>query len=286
MKRLFCFLFIPLCLIVFSVSAQQPQIKPVQLAQVAGDVYELLDGQGSRGGAYIGDNGVLVIDSKMTKESVEQTIAAIKGKTDLPIKYLVNTHADGDHTAGNKFFPESVTFIAHENCRSEFLLPQRNGNPSDWLKPELVPFLPSVTFSDKMDVYLGSKKIELWYFGKGHTTGDMVVYLPLEKVAFLGDQVFVSRPQLIHSYKGGNSFEHVKTLSKMLETIDAETFCSGHSDPVGRQEIMNHIEKVKAMQAKIKSLVSAGKKLEDINPEFQPNEARLVSSIYNELMTP
>ena len=64
--------------------------------------------------------------------------------------------------------------------------------------------------------------MELWYFGVGHTTGDIVVYFPEEKTAFLGDQIFFSRPQLIHAYKGGHSFEHVKTVTKLLEKIDAE----------------------------------------------------------------
>jgi cyclase len=168
MRRNICLFLITLFLIVFPVAAQQ-QTKPVRLTLIAGDLYEILDGRGSRGGVYIGDDSVLVIDSKMTKESVDQTIAAIKGITDLRIKYLVNTHSDGDHIAGNRFFPDSITFIAHENCRREFFHPQRNGNPSDWSKPELAPFLPTVTFSDKMSLYLGSKRIELWYFGKGHS---------------------------------------------------------------------------------------------------------------------
>ena len=80
-----------------------------------------------------------------------------------------------------------------------------------------------------MDVYLGLKKVELWYFGIGHTTGDIVIYFPEEKTAFIGDQYFYGRSQLIHSYKGGNSFGHVENLIKMLETLYAEKFYSGHS---------------------------------------------------------
>ena len=54
-----------------------------------------------------------------------------------------------------------------------------------------------------------------YYFGTGHTTGDIVVYFPEAKTAFLGDQFFGTRPQLIHAYKGGNAFAHVVTLEKM-----------------------------------------------------------------------
>jgi glyoxylase-like metal-dependent hydrolase (beta-lactamase superfamily II) len=242
-----------------------------------------LGGRGANGGVYISEDGVLVIDAKMTKESVDQTIKEIRKITDQPIKYLVNTHSDGDHIAGNPFFPESVMIVAHENCRKEFFHPQRNGKPSTWNNQDLAPFVPSLTYRDKMDIYLGTKKVELWYFGVGHTKGDTVVYFPEEKTAFLGDQIFMGRPQLIHSYKGGNSFGHVNALTQMLETLKAERFCSGHSDPVDRNTVKNHIEEMKKIQGKIKSLVGQGKSLEDVKKVFDDNHARLVESIFNEI---
>lgn len=263
--------------------AQQRDVQPVKLERISGDLYEVLEGRGARGGTYIGDNAVLVIDAKMDKESVVQTIEEIKKITDKPIRYLVNTHSDGDHINGNQYFPESVTLIAHENCRKEFFHPTRNGNPSEWTKPELAPFLPSITFTDKMDLYLGSKKVELWYFGVGHTTGDTVVYIPEEKTAFLGDQLFLTRPQLIHSYKGGNSFEYVNTMTKMLETLDAERFCSGHSEITDRDAIKKHIDQMKDRQEKVKALIEEKKALEEIKREFGENEGRLVEAIYNDM---
>jgi len=204
--------------------AQQQEAQPVELKQISGSLYEILGGRGAQGGMYIGDNEVLVIDAKMDDSSVNAVIAEIAKITDKPITYLVNTHSDGDHVWGNQYFPQSVTFVAHENCRKEFFHEQRNGNESNWNKPELAAYVPSLTFSEKMNIYLGEKKVELWYFGVGHTTGDIVVYFPEEKTAFIGDQIFLTRPQLIHSYKGGNSFGHVKALTKMLETLDAEKF--------------------------------------------------------------
>jgi len=263
--------------------AQQRETRPVTLEKIAENLYQISGGQGANGGVYIGDNGVLVIDSKMTKESVEQTVAEIQKITDKPITYLVNTHSDGDHIAGNPYFPKSVTIIAHENCRKEFFHPRRDGKPSAWNDPEMAPYVPSLTFRDKMAIYLGEKKVELWYFGVGHTKGDTVVYFPEEKTAFLGDQIFMGRPQLIHSYKGGNSFAHVKTLIKMLENIDAVTFCSGHSDPIDRNMIEHHIQEMKAIQGKVKSLVEQGKSLEEVKKEFEENHGRLIESIFNEI---
>ncbi|MFC1782432.1 MBL fold metallo-hydrolase [Planctomycetota bacterium] len=263
--------------------AQRRSAVPVEFKKISERLYEIAGGSGANGGFYIGDAGVLVIDAKQNQDSVDQVIAGIKKITDKPIKYLVNTHSDGDHITGNQFFPESVTIIAHENCRKEFFVSRTPGAQSEWTKPQLAPFVPALTFRDKMDIHLGAQTVELHYFGVGHTTGDLVLYFPQEKTAFLGDQVFVGRVPLIHSYKGGNSHQQVNTLSKMLETLDAQKFCSGHSDVIDRAGVKNHINLMKQRQTKVKTLIDAGKNLEEIKKEFTPAEARLVESIFNEL---
>jgi len=260
--------------------------QPLEFKKISDRLFEIVGGRGSRGGAYIGDNGVLVIDAKMDQASVNHVIEGIKRITDKPIKYLVNTHGDGDHIVGNRYFPKTVAIIAHENCRKDFFLSGRNGAASEWSKPDLAPFVPSLTFNEKMNIHLGSKTVELWYFGVGHTTGDTVVYFPEEKTAFIGDQIFLARAQLIHSYKGGNSFEHVRTLSKMLETIEAEKFCSGHSEMTNRAGIENHIGRMKDRHEKVKALIDKGKNIDEIKREFEENEARLIEAICNEVKKP
>lgn len=285
MNKTFRTIFMAAFLLLATILSAQPiNASTVEFRKISRNLYEIVGGRGSNTGVYIGDNGVLLIDSKMDKDSVDQVIEGLRNITDKPIKFLVNTHSDGDHIAGNRYAPETATFIAHENCRKDFFGPDRRGNPSEWNNPELSPFVPSVTFGDKMDIYLGSKKVELWYFGVGHTTGDTVLYFPEEKTAFVGDQIFLDRPQLIHSYKGGNSFEHVKALTKMLETIDAEKFCSGHSEIVDRAAIKSHITKMKKMQAKVKELMKQGKNLEQVKAEFEQAESGLIESIYSEMV--
>ncbi|MFA5971937.1 MAG: MBL fold metallo-hydrolase [Lentimicrobiaceae bacterium] len=263
--------------------AQQQEPKPVKLNKISDNMYEVLDGKGARSGLFIGDNGVTVIDAKQDEISVKQTLAEIAKITDKPVKYLIDTHSDGDHVTGNQFFPNSVTIIAHENCRKEFFHTKRDGSLSEWNNLELLPFIPSVTFNDRMDIYLGSQKVELFYFGVGHTTGDLVVYFRDQKIAFIGDQVFTGRPQLIHSYKGGNSFEHVKTLTKMLAKLDAEKFFSGHSEMLDRAGIQKHIDEMKSLQAKIKSLIADNKSLDEIKNEFVQNQQTLAETIFNEI---
>lgn len=267
----------------FAAFSQQQETPPVTVEKISDNLYQLLGGRGANGGFYIGQNEVLVIDSKMDKESVESIFTSIKGFTDKPVRYLINTHADGDHVNGNEFFPKDIKIIAHENCRKEFFHPGRDGSPSRWEDEKLLPFVPQVTFNDKMQLHMGNQTVELYYFGVGHTTGDIVVWFPEEKTAFIGDQVFKGRPQLIHSYKGGNSFEHVKTTEKMLETIDAVQFCSGHADIMTREDIEQHLVEMTKFQQKVKKLVGEGKGLTEIQALFKPEESRLVESVFLEL---
>lgn len=268
----------------FQVGAQQRKAEPLRVEKLSERLYQILGGRGANGGFYVGDDGVLVVDAKMTEDSVRQTHAEIKKMTSKPIKYLVNTHSDGDHVLGNRFFPSEVLIAAHENCRQEFFHPRRNGQPSEWIKPDWAPFLPDLTYRKKMDIHLGSRKVELWYFGVGHTTGDTVVYFPEEKIAFLGDQIFIGRPQLIHAYKGGNSFQHVKTLRRMLDTLDARLFCSGHAQPVDREAVEKHIEEMTNFQSKIINLVDQGLAADDIKARFKGPETRLVEVVVNEVI--
>ena len=267
----------------FTVLSQQQAPKPVKLNAISSNLYEVIDGRGAKGGIYIGDNGVMVIDTKQDENSVKQTLEELAKITDKPIKFIVNTHSDGDHVTGNRFFPSNITIVSHENCRKEFLLPKRDGSPSDWAGTDLFKFVPSVTFENDMTLYLGTKRVELSYFGIGHTTGDAVVYFPEEKVAFIGDQVFVGRVQLIHAYKGGNSFEHVKTLKKMLEKVNAEKFYTGHSVVLSRDDINKHIGLMTELQQKVKSLIADNNTIDQITSEFEAGQKALVEIIYSEI---
>ena len=281
------FLLVLVLLFSTSVFGQQFQApvasSPVVAKQVAPDIYMFTGGKGANTGAYIGEKEVLLIDSKQDSASVTQVLAAIKKLTNDPVTRLVNTHADSDHVFGNRFQPAGVTFIAHENCLKEFFLPSMNGAPSDWNNPALKAFLPSVTYKDRMDLQIGAKRIRLYYFGIGHTTGDTVVYFPDEKVAFIGDQIFTTREQLIHAYKGGSSFGEVAALEKMLSTIDARIFVCGHNDVIDRTAVRNHIARMKALQAKVRDLKKKGRSIEEVQKQFEQNQSALVQAIYNEI---
>ena len=91
--------------------SQEQDIPPIIVEKLSEHLFMLTGGRGANSGMYIGDNEVLLIDSKMDKASVEGIFTAVDGFTNKPVTYLVNTHSDGDHINGNEFFPDRKSVV-------------------------------------------------------------------------------------------------------------------------------------------------------------------------------
>ena len=271
-----------LLILLFPVFAQQQTL--IKVHQVKGNIYEVKGGSGANTGFFIGEKEVLVIDAKMSEESAKQMIAEIKKLTSNPIEHIILTHSDGDHVNGLIGFPEGINIIAHHQTRKHM--------DEAFKEPKQRLYLPTQTFSTKMKLYSGSKLIKLLYFGPAHTNGDIVVFFPEEKVAFLGDLIFLGRDLLIHRHKNGSSFGAVKTLKSILE-LDADTFVHGHGDIASKSDIEGLVKSLEEKQNKIKALIQEGKTLDEIKKVFnvedrpaQPGRRRwlsLVETIYLEI---
>jgi glyoxylase-like metal-dependent hydrolase (beta-lactamase superfamily II) len=259
---------------------------PVTVHKVKGNIYEAKGGSGANTGFFIGEKEVFVIDAKTAPESAKQMIAEIRKLTPNPIKFVLLTHSDGDHVGGLDGFPKDVTVVSHHQTRKDMEDAQAFKDPAKRF------YLPRLTFSEKMKLYSGEKVIKLYYFGPAHTSGDVVVYFPHEKVAFLGDLIFLDRDPLIHRHKNGSSFGLVKTLKSILK-LDADTFVHGHGDIASPADIKGLIKSLEDKQAKIRALIKEGKSLDEIKKVFnvedrpaRPGRRRwlsLVETIYLEL---
>jgi len=284
LKLIFLLAFILFFSLSSSITAQQQEPPPVKAAQVKGNIYEVTGGRGANAGFFIGEKEVLVIDAKMTEESAKQMISEIKKLTSSPIKYVILTHSDGDHVNGLVGFPQDVIIVSHHQTAKDM---------DDAFKdPNLRSYLPNLTFSKKLKLYSGDKTIKLFHFGPAHTSGDVVVYFPDEKVAFIGDLLFLGRDPLIHRHKNGNSFGLVNTLKSILK-LDADIFIHGHGDIASPSDLEGVIKSLEEKQEKIKSLIEEGKSLEEIKKVFnvedrppspdRPRRPGLVETIYLEL---
>jgi cyclase len=264
-------------------SPSRPASEPVTAKLVRGNLYQVSGGVGNSF-FYVGPDEVLAIDAKMSAQSASQILAEIKKITDKPLRRVVLTHSDGDHVNGLAGFPPNLTIISHANCRQDIAR-------ANAAAPTKLP-LPNEVFSKDMTLYVGDTELQLLYFGPAHTNGDIVVYIPSEKTAIVGDLVFVGRDPLIHANKHGSSSGLVSVLKALLQ-LDADVFLSGHADGVDKKTIEALIVQIEQKQAKVKALVQEGKTLAEVKQAFAsadqptaPGARRwpsLVETIYQEL---
>jgi glyoxylase-like metal-dependent hydrolase (beta-lactamase superfamily II) len=168
---------------------------PIKVTEVAPGLFFQYHHQESNNAWLVTDEGVLVIDARQHPRRAEELLAAIRKTTDKPIRWVVNTHAHGDHYFGNSVFKSAgATIVAHRDTagmmehhfplemkRRQGYFRQQNYDPG-----EVRLVLPDVTYDTRMTITLGGRTVELLYFGAGQNPGDTFVYFPKEKVIFAG----------------------------------------------------------------------------------------------------
>ncbi len=155
-------------------------------------------------GAVAGPEGVVVVDTCATAARTRRFLDALDAATGgTAIRVAVNTHQHGDHTYGNCLLPAETVIIGHANMREGLRLdPVIDGCPPFWQPvPDWGPVtrrLPDVTMTSASSVYVGERRIELLHpGGPAHTTGDLVAWLPHERVVFSGDLIFAGLTPLV-----------------------------------------------------------------------------------------
>lgn len=180
-------------------------------------------------GFVVGDNGVAVVDTFQDPEAAKQLLAEIRRITPLPIRFVINTHYHIDHVNGNDVFAAAgAVIVAHRNVRSWM----RSENLKFWTDP--IPkdvkqrvqslTLPDVVYDDRLDLYLGSRAIQVRYY-PGHTGGDSVVFVPDAQVVFCGDLLWKDHfPNLIDA----STELWVRTLAALQAEHPSSSFVPGH----------------------------------------------------------
>jgi cyclase len=170
--------------------AQDQDFSKVQIkvTKVAGTVY-MLEGAGGNIGASVGDDGIVVVDDQYAPLA-DRIQAALKGITDKPVRFIINTHYHGDHTGGNEFFQKQAPIIAQDNVRKRLEQGGQAGNGGSMhfeAKAQPHSALPIITFDHDVTVHLNGEDIRALHFPAGHTDGDSVIYFPMSNVVHMGD---------------------------------------------------------------------------------------------------
>ena len=179
----------------------------IKVTKVAGTVY-MLQGAGGNIGASVGDDGIVVVDDQYAPLA-EKIQAALKGITDKPVRFIINTHYHHDHTGGNEFFQKQAPIIAHDNVRKrleEGSMAGYGGSIHIEHKPQPKGALPIITFDHDVTVHLNGEDIRALHFPAGHTDGDSVIYFPKSNVVHMGDD-FVTYGFPFIDIDGGGSID-------------------------------------------------------------------------------
>jgi len=193
--------------------------------------------------------GVIVVDAPPTIG--ENVLNAIADVTDEPITHVIYSHSHADHIAAASMYPEDAIYIAHEETAANLA---RTEDPDDqydfgaFLGGSPVP-LPTLTFSDKMTLEVGTQTLELEYKGVNHNPGNTFIYAPKQKVLMLIDIIFPGwspfKDLAVTSDVTGFVAAHDDVLS-----YDFDTMITGHVGRLGtKEDVETQKEYVLDMQA-------------------------------------
>ena len=253
----------------FSLSfAQDQDFSKVQMkvTKVSGTVY-MLEGSGGNIGASVGEDGIVVIDDQYAPLA-EKIQAALKGITDKPIRFIINTHYHSDHTGGNAYFQKQAPIIAQDNVRKRL----ENGGPAGnggsmhfENKPEPKEALPIITFDHDVTVHLNGEDIRALHFPAGHTDGDAVIYFPKSNVVHMGDDFVTYGFPFIDVEAGGSIDGMIDGAEKAIAQLPPDVkIIPGHGPISNLDDVRNYIKMLKETREVVAKALQAGKTLDQM----------------------
>ena len=206
------------------------------------DGLHVITGPGGNIGVRVTADGVILIDDKYPQDfdEIQSLVATV---SDLPVKYVINTHHHGDHSGSNASFLQVADVIAHKNARDNMIRGDQDGPPR-------------LIYTDQTSVFLGGAEVRAYYMGRGHTNGDSVVYFPDLKTVHGGDLLHGTAPFIDYA-NGGSSRGWVNTMNNIL-SLDWNTAIPGHGEVMNRRDVLNFRNQMEAVRIRMAELVRQG----------------------------
>jgi cyclase len=201
---------------------QRPRIPPTGAIKKVRDNLYVIPGAGGNTTVFVTQGGVVLVDTKLPNNG-EPIMTQVRTVTDKPVTMIINTHSHPDHIGSNDYFPVSVEVVAQENTRKWMAAnPRVASNPA---------VMPDKTFTDRMTLGSGDDRIELYYFGAGHTDGDAFIVFPVRRAMCAGDMFAWKMSPLIDPMAGGSVLALPDSLEKAAKGIpNVDTVIEGHGD--------------------------------------------------------
>lgn len=255
-------------------AAQQPQnydnVK-VNILPVQGNVYMLI-GAGGNTTLQVGKDGVLLVDTQYAPMA-PKIMAAIRTLSEMPIKYIINTHMHGDHTGGNGALVKlgggggMPRIIANDHVLNRMTAPPANGQAaipdSDWPNDEY--------FGNSKDFFFNNEAIVVYHMPNAHTDGDSIVFFRRSDVISTGDIFTPEHYPIIDLQRGGTVQGIIDALNRILDlTVPAKyqeggTYViPGHGRLCEEADVVEYRDMVTIIRDRIADLIKKGRTLEQV----------------------
>jgi len=244
---------------------------PLKIEKVRDNLH-LISGEGGNVAVYVTDEGVVLVDDMFDRNHAG-ILAQVRSITDKPLRYVVNTHQHDDHAGGDLKMLPLAEVIAHQNVRKNL---EHIKQPYYEDTPGTPIGLPRLTFSDQLSIHLGGKEVRAYYFGRGHTSGDAIIYFPDLRVIHTGDLFLGGRfggrnepgkPRGVNIYvdyaQGGSFSEWSRTLERTL-ALDFDTVIPGHGPVSTKANVETFKADLETMRARLAQLIKQGTKKEEL----------------------
>jgi len=294
-KMLWCVLLLLCCV---PANAQEQDFSKVQMkvTKVSGSVY-LLEGAGGNIGASVGEDGIVIVDDQYAPLA-EKIQAALKGITDKPVRFIINTHYHGDHTGGNAYFQRQAPIIAHDNVRKRLESGGAAGNGGSVhmdVRPSPKEALPIITFDHDVTVHLNGEDIRALYFPAGHTDGDSIIFFPKSNVVHMGDDFVTYGFPFIDIDSGGSIDGMIAGVEKVIGQVPADVkIIPGHGTVSNLDDVKAYLSMLKATRDVVAKALQGGQSLDQMKQAklLEPwkkysgqfiNEDTFLETLYNSL---
>ena len=279
-------------------ASQEQDFSKVQMkvTKVAGNVY-MLQGAGGNIGASVGDDGIVIVDDQYAPLA-EKIEAALKGITDKPVRFIINTHYHGDHTGGNAYFQKQAPIIAHDNVRKRLESGGAAGNGGSVhmdVKPAAKEALPIITFDHDVTVHLNGEDIRALFFPAGHTDGDSIIFFPKSNVVHMGDDFVTYGFPFIDVDSGGSINGMIDGVEKVIAQVPPDVkIIPGHGPVSSLDDVRAYLIMLKATRDAVQKALAEKQTLDQMKQAklLDPwkrysgdfiNEDAFLETLYNSL---
>jgi len=250
-----------------------------KIRQLKPNLY-MITGGGANTLVRVTPEGLIVVDTKNPgDENYNRVMEEIQSVSNLPVKYVLNTHHHPDHVGNNqKFIDAGAQVIALDALKNHMASDPRTKD---------IPGRPTQTFAKDYDLKLGGAEVQAHFYGRGHTGDDTMVYFPDLKVVMVSDQITDATP-IVDFANGGSAVEWTQILDGVLK-LDFDMAIPGRGEPKSRADVEAYRTKFATVISRASDAVKAGAtrdqlagqvKTEDLGWNFNP---AFYGSLYDEL---